>query len=400
MRGTVPRIVFPLLAVLALMVLSIGIFLWSSHVGSVSAASTSNLLADESVPVIQRPDNSKCLSCHAAPGRVITLPDGNTVSISVDPEMYDQGVHNNLACQVCHPNIAEYPHPEIAAKTVREYTLQYGKTCNQCHPGQAEQFSDSAHAKLAEEGNINAPICADCHDPHNQPVIQKDANGDPAPSENAVIAEACAKCHAAVVDEYRTSVHGQGVFGEFNPDVPACHDCHGIHNISTARSLEFRLNSPQLCANCHTRPDIMNKYGISTDVMDTYISDFHGTTVTLFERTSPDMPTNKPVCYDCHGIHNILATDDPAKGLQVKENMLVMCQRCHPDASENFPASWMSHYIASPDRYPLVFYVQWFYRLFIPGVLGIMGLYVLTDLLRRVGITGREKSKAEKGKEG
>ncbi len=399
MRGTVPKILYPILTVLALMLLSTGIYLWSSQVIAVSAASSSELISGVFAPAAQQPDNSKCLSCHAVPGQAYAFPDGNTISISVDPEIYSQAVHNKLACQVCHPNIVEYPHPPVTANSARQYTLQYENTCSQCHPGQTEDFMDGAHARLAREGNPNTPICADCHDPHNQPAIQKEANGDPAPSEHAVIAETCAKCHAAIVDEYRTSVHGEGVFGVFNPDVPACHDCHGIHKISTARSAEFRLNSPQLCANCHTRPEIMDKYGISTDVMDTYVSDFHGTTITLFERTSPDMPTNKPVCYDCHGIHNILSTNDPDKGLQVKENMLVMCQRCHPDASENFPSSWMSHYIASPDRFPLVFYVQWFYRLFVPGVLGVMGLYVLTDLLRKVGITPLGKAKAEKGKE-
>jgi len=399
MRGTVSRNKILLLTVLALVLSGAGFFLSGSQSGAASAVPNSALPVVEAAPASQKPDNSKCLGCHAAPGQVLTFPDGGTVSISVDPEVYDQGVHNNLACQVCHVNIAEYPHPEVKAGSAKEYTLQYENTCRQCHPNQAEQFLDSAHAKLAEQGNENTPICADCHDPHSQAAIQKEANGDPAPVENAVIAETCAKCHAAIVDQYRTSVHGQGVFGELNPDVPACHDCHGIHNISTARSVEFRLNSPHLCANCHTRPEIMDKYGISTDVMDTYVSDFHGTTITLFERTSPELPTNKPVCYDCHGIHNIMATDDPAKGLQIQENMLAVCQRCHPDASENFPASWMSHYIASPDRYPLVYYVQWFYRLFIPGVLGVMGLYVLTDLLRKLGITRRGKAVEEKGTE-
>ena len=35
-------------------------------------------------------------------------------------------------------------------------------------------------------------------------------------------------------------------------------------------------------------PAIMDKYGISTQVLNTYVADFHGTTVTLFEKQSPD----------------------------------------------------------------------------------------------------------------
>jgi hypothetical protein len=37
--------------------------------------------------------------------------------------------------------------------------------------------------------------------------------------------------------------------------------------------------------------------------------------VTLFEKTSPDQATNKPVCFDCHGVHNIQGVDDPQYGL-------------------------------------------------------------------------------------
>jgi hypothetical protein len=79
-------------------------------------------------------------------------------------------------------------------------------------------------------------------------------------------------------------------------------------------------------------------------------------------------------------VHNILAVDDPQKGLQVKQNMLAACQRCHPDASENFSASWMSHYIPDPQRTPLVYYVELFYNLFVPGVLGFMALLVVVDI--------------------
>jgi hypothetical protein len=128
-------------------------------------------------------------------------------------------------------------------------------------------------------------------------------------------------------------------------------------------------------------------------VLDTYVADFHGTTVTLFEPAHTGDDTNKPVCYDCHGVHNIVSADDPEKGLSVQANMLASCQRCHPNATENFTASWMSHYIASPTRFPLVYYVDLFYKFFIPLVLGGMGLFVLSDILHRLGITGPKRAK-------
>lgn len=388
MKGTVSKYFITLTAVLALVLISIGLFFASGRPAAVKAA-------DAKAPALQKPDNSECLGCHSAPDKVYQFPNGDTVSISVDQQTYDHSTHNTLDCKVCHTNITGYPHPTVTAKSASEFTLQFKDTCKQCHPEQVKETADSAHAKLTGDAAAKAPTCADCHNPHTQNPIAKDKNGDPAPSEHAAIATTCAKCHSQIVNEYKNSVHGKAVFEESNPDVPACNDCHGVHKISQARTVEFRLNSPQLCANCHTRTDIMSKYGISTNVMNTYVADFHGTTVTLFSKEHSGADTNKPVCYDCHGIHNIAKVDDPQKGLEIKQNMLTTCQKCHPDASANFPTSWMSHYIATPARFPLVYYVNLFYKIFIPLVLGGMGLFVLSDILHRVGITGR-KPKAAK----
>jgi hypothetical protein len=87
-------------------------------------------------------------------------------------------------------------------------------------------------------------------------------------------------------------------------------------------------------------------------------------------------------CYDCHGIHNIKKVDDP-EATVVKENLLVTCQKCHPEATANFPTSWVGHYRASPQRHPLVYYVRLFYTILIPTVIGFFVLYILLDIARR-----------------
>jgi len=129
----------------------------------------------------------------------------------------------------------------------------------------------------------------------------------------------------------------------------------------------------------------MGRYGISTEVLSTYVADFHGTTVTLFEHTDPDAETNKPVCFDCHGIHDIQATGNPETGLQVRSNLLARCQTCHPDATANFPDAWLSHYIPSAENTPAVYYVNLFYKFFIPATLGGMALLVILDFSSKVG---------------
>jgi hypothetical protein len=200
------------------------------------------------------------------------------------------------------------------------------------------------------------------------------------PEARVWVPQTCSKCHSAIYNQYKDSVHGSALIGEGNPDVPTCIDCHNVHNIQDPTTAAFRLNSPQICAKCHTDEAKMAKYGISTQVLNTYVADFHGTTVMLFEKMTPDAETNKPVCYDCHGIHDIRRADDPEKGLQVRENLLKRCQVCHPNATTNFSAAWLSHYIPSPEKNPIVYYVNLFYKFFIPTVLGGMALLVALDL--------------------
>ena len=349
-------------------------------------------------PPRQLPDNAACLSCHLQDGLELEFPNGEVISAQVLPGVYGRSAHLTLSCQVCHTNISGYPHPENSARSSREYTLQYQNTCNQCHPSQASELMDSAHTKLLMAGDTNAPICADCHNPHEQPRIEKDEDGRLTPAEHAYSAEVCASCHNSIYEQYAKSVHGTGILVDKNPDVPSCIDCHGVHQISGPRGgAAFRLTSPQICAECHTDPEMMDKYGLSTQVLQTYIADFHGTTVTLFEKIDPDQPTNMPVCYDCHGVHDIRRSDDPEKGLQVKENLLIACQRCHPDATANFPDAWLSHYIPSPEQYPLVYYVNLFYQILIPVVLGGMAVFVASDVYRRVVINRRKKRRDEVG---
>lgn len=346
-------------------------------------------------PPFQKPDNSACMSCHGREGQSTQFPSGEMLGISIDGAVFDESMHANVSCQVCHTNISSYPHPENSAVTVRDYVLQYKDNCTQCHPGITEALQDSVHTKMGDAGNVNAPVCADCHNPHQQRAIQKDANGEPAGSENAAIAQTCARCHNEIYQEYAQSVHGEGVLEDQNPDVPSCTSCHGVHQIADPTTNQFRLSSIDMCADCHTDPERMAPYGLSTEVLNTYVADFHGTTVTLFQKQHPDEPTNKAVCYDCHGVHNIAKVDDPTKGLQIKENMLIACQRCHPDATANFPDSWMSHYIPDKEKTPLVYYVQLFYNILIPTVLGGMALFVATDIGRKVIDRRNKKSKKE-----
>jgi hypothetical protein len=338
-----------------------------------------------------------CLGCHGQYGQTLTLGDGSVLDLYVDPAEHAASIHgsNGYACVQCHTDVGEYPHPAFQAADRRNVTLQLNVVCQRCHITEQELTQDSVHAQAMAEGQTAAAICTDCHTAHAVQGWVDQETGETLPEARLAIPETCAWCHNAIYQEYRESVHGSALTDENNPDVPTCIDCHGVHNIEDPTTSQFRLDSPKLCGDCHSDPERMTKYGISSDVMSTYVADFHGTTVSIFEQLSPDAETNKPVCYDCHGVHNIQRTDDPVKGLQIKENLLATCQKCHPDAQENFPTAWLSHYTPSPDKYPIVYYVNLFYKFLIPTVLGGMGLLVVLDA-SRLFINWRRKSQETK----
>ena len=330
----------------------------------------------------QAVSNDTCLACHGRPGINLTLDNGEVVPLFVDGSAFAISVHGqqDFNCVQCHTTLGSYPHPTFHAADRRDFNTQLYRACQSCHQSEYEKTLDSVHERARAAGVPEAALCTDCHGAHDARRLTDPQTHALRDDARTWIPQTCAKCHSAIYDKYLTSVHGTALIGEGNTDVPTCIDCHGVHNIGDPTTAAFRLKSPELCAGCHTDPERMDKYGLSTQVLNTYVADFHGTTVTLFEKLTPDAVTNKPVCFDCHGVHDIQRVDDPQKGLAVRENLLARCQRCHPDATTDFPDAWLSHYIPSPDHFPLVFSVDLFYKILIPGTLGGMALLVGLDL--------------------
>lgn len=326
----------------------------------------------------QQVNNEYCLGCHSVPGQTMSFPNGDVVSITIDQVALHDSVHgaNNswdeLACTDCHVDYT-YPHEEVTAATARQYELEKNQSCATCHETQHQGAMMSVHQEALEDGNEDSAVCTDCHGAHDTPV----------PNEpRSRISNVCEQCHSTIHAEYAESVHGAALLEDDNPDVPTCIDCHGVHNIGDPTTALFRNQSPQLCATCHADEELMAQYDISTNVFNTYVDDFHGTTVVLFESDDPMVETNKAVCFDCHGVHNIKSPDDPDANL--KENLLVTCQQCHPDATDDFSDSWLGHHEPSLTNNPLMWLVQLFYAIVIPTTVGVLGFLVATDVYRKV----------------
>lgn len=328
-----------------------------------------------------QPTDEYCLSCHSDPELSITLPSGETLSLYVDPEIHGMSAHTDVGieCHACHTDINTHPHPELQYTSVRELSRNYYLACQRCHAVNYEKTLDSMHAQIAEAGNLDAPVCTDCHSAH---YVQEPDN------PRSLISETCGQCHAEINETYIQSVHGGALIEDDNPDVPVCTDCHGVHNIHDPRTAQFRVETPELCADCHAEKDLMNKYGLSSDVYDIYNLSWHGVDVSVYKARWPTIWHESAVCTDCHGVHNIMSTDHPDSMVN-PENLLSSCQQCHEDVNPNWTEAWTGHHEISLERTPYLFYVNNFYKTFTYLVLGLSVVYVVLQIIRNTANRAR-----------
>jgi predicted CXXCH cytochrome family protein len=322
-----------------------------------------------------------CLSCHSNLDLKMTLPSGEEVSLYVNPDDLKTSVHSpkGIECEACHTNITTYPHPATTYQTKRELTRQYYMACQKCHPDNYSKTLDSMHAQAAEGGNLNAPVCTDCHGSH---YIK------PPDQPRTLIPATCGNCHTQEFSVYQNSVHGNALEQESNPDVPVCTTCHGVHNIQNPLTQQFRIEEPDLCASCHANQEMMAKYGLSADVYSLYNLSWHGVDVSVYEARWPNVQHYSAICSDCHGTHDILKPDDPNSSVNPK-NLLATCQKCHPGVSANWTGAWTGHYKVSLERTPFLYYLDLFYSFFTPAILVICAVYVALQFIRFMVDRGR-----------
>jgi len=319
---------------------------------------------------IYKNEEQYCLNCHSH-NLTMEFRNGEATPLKIDISSLHTSVHKKIGCSDCHFGFSHSSHPHRNFRSKRDFSIASSETCRRCHFDKYTKTMDSIHYVMLGQGNLNAPVCTDCHGSHKILHLGK---------VSTLIATRCQKCHAGVYESYVKSVHGKALFDEHNQDVPVCIDCHRAHNIKSPLTLDYREQIPEMCSNCHARTATMNKYGLSTDVVKSYLSNFHGVTLGFYRKQREEL--NKPakqiaVCTDCHGTHTIVSTRNTAPEI-VKSNLVKRCRQCHEDATENFPDAWMSHYQPSLATAPLIFTINLAYRIFIPVmVLGILLQIVL-----------------------
>jgi predicted CXXCH cytochrome family protein len=259
---------------------------------------------------------------------------------------------------------------DLVFEDARGVSLSINDACRRCHSEIFDKLQNNVHSRSMATGNRFLPTCVDCHGLHNIKDINR---------EGAV--RICSKCHNAEFIAFSNSVHGSALMSEENTDVPICETCHGSHESIGIRDASLRLDSYEFCGKCHADPERMEPYGLSTAVLSTYLDDFHGRSADLFGQPGASKIINA-TCYDCHGIHNILAPDDPNSRVSTL-NLQATCQECHPDAGPNFPSAWLSHKRPSLDELPGLFVTKVLLQGLVAVVVAFFLIFILFDMGRR-----------------
>jgi predicted CXXCH cytochrome family protein len=315
-------------------------------------------------------DVDACYGCHKY-GIAMTCRDGSRFSLTLPEDALKLSVHSKLRCADCHFGFSAKTHPERNFANRRDFTIVSTEICRRCHFDKYTKTLESIHFNMISKGNLNAPVCVDCHGSHTITAGRH---------EKVRSARRCERCHEAIYQMYAMSVHGQALLSDNNKDVPVCADCHMAHDISDPRLVNFRNNIPQMCGNCHANKELMKKYGLSTAVLQSYLEDFHGVTLTFYKKQEGPV-RHIAVCIDCHGIHDITKVKGP-NATVLKANLVKRCRKCHPGAAENFPDSWISHYEPNFKRAPLVYAINLVYSIFIPFMIVGLILQIILHIWR------------------
>jgi hypothetical protein len=376
--------------------LAIGLFIslsgWGINAFAAIKPQPPNSIYSQQGHISEIEPNDNCLLCHVGEYLEGQFEDGTKIQLSIDRMEFVHSIHSQsgIECGGCHAAIdadghqqealTAYPNcyqieagvvsiscgsllVDIPYPNLRAMSIELSAVCSTCHEEENTIAADNVHLRMLEQGNLFAPICVDCHGSHDTRSFGED---------RSQIAMVCSKCHPAVYSSYRSSVHGEALDLDSNPDVPTCIDCHGVHNIQGPRDNSFRNDSVYICEGCHGNEELMEKYGISVEVFQTYLTDIHGNSQSLFGLTGDEDTLSKPVCFDCHGIHNIRKTDDPRSAVS-EENIQTTCKQCHDDDVSQAPSIWLSHYPPSLDNNPGWAVVYWVVRIIVPtGLVGYL----------------------------
>lgn len=236
-------------------------------------------------------------------------------------------------------------------------------------------YQNSVHYLALKDGKFEAPTCYQCHGAHEM----ESADNPASKISKNNIAKTCGQsnCHTSQLNQYSGSIHEVAV-SNGNKDAPACNNCHGNHGIVT-KNLDNKSQKSrdiiQLCSNCHTSVELVQRNELPTNMGESYLESFHG----LATRGGSKEAAN---CESCHGYHNVRPSTDTLSSIN-KKSLPETCGKCHPGATEVLFTKKI-HLNNPEEDSPGVFWITRFYLFMIFGIIGFMIFHNILDLRRKL----------------
>ncbi len=284
------------------------------------------------VPAATAQDRDNCLFCHQYRGLSRYDAEQDRLNLLfVDPDyvLHGLGPHARLACTDCHPRaeVEVVPHRPVTRVSCTQ-------TCHLQDPGGLERRY--THAPIAETlarsvhppellarlqftgGPLLLPNQSECLYCHDEPLFR-----DPARTSRLVAAlgprtfDRCDVCHG--------------------PQLPVDVGYYLRHVISRIQPARPTLELAQVCAVCHSDPEVLRTHELR-DAVASYVRSFHGKAALLGDESTAN-------CISCHvasggSAHLMLAVADPHSAV-APQRVANSCRTtaCHPGADKRLAAA-------------------------------------------------------------
>ena len=202
-------------------------------------------------------------------------------------------------CYNCHGILDDERLKKPAESYKKDIHYSKGVSCESCHGG--DHTTDEIELSMdTAKGFIGVP-------------------------KGAKIARVCSSCHKDQFGKFSKSIHGKRN-AKGNSAINSCVDCHGIHDITKARSKGSRmlgLSIVRKCSSCHSNPSVTKKFNsdLPNDQFSYYKNSPHG-------KKLMSGNSSAPTCVSCHSNHDVVSVNSDMSPVN-RQNIMETCSRCH-----------------------------------------------------------------------
>jgi cytochrome b subunit of formate dehydrogenase len=259
-----------------------------------------------------------CVDCHGAhevswkgqPRKVCGVCHQEQLEDFIASDHY--GIEGALTCIDCHN-----PHNKFERSSFSEqdWKLQVTQGCRRCHSEQVTNYDMSGHFGAVLSGNMDAPVCWDCHARHRV-LSPRDSSSEVSVDR---LDEVCISCHK----DYELSIHSPADNSE--TPLETCVTCHTGHetDMNNPTSIIIDEQIEVVCLRCHLETLVVAE------------EDAHG----FIHREQLALANSglETDCAECHTYHHLVTGKE---GTELKKG----CGQCHPREQSAYENS--SHFIA------------------------------------------------------